>query len=274
MMRGKHTCRILKEIRRKIAEANDIEFVTSECRYQGDCSGTCPKCEAEVRYLERQLRMRQLMGKAVVLAGVSAGVMGLSGCGGATRSHPVESDAVSLADSVEMADVMEDSIDAGEAPLMEDTVVSKPTLLNVITVVGEVPEVKQGEIVDVSSAAVDRSTVDVDSVDVDKIYYSVDQPPEYPGGMQAMLQFISENLRYPEEQLEEGIQGRVIIKFYVDTLGRVCNPAVDRGKDSALDKEALRVVGMFPDYTPGMINGRRVNTWVRLPIVFKLPAVD
>ena len=111
-------------------------------------------------------------------------------------------------------------------------------------------------------------------VDVDKIYYSVDQPPEYPGGMQAMLQFISENLRYPEEQLEEGIQGRVIIKFYVDTLGRVCNPAVDRGKDSALDKEALRVVGMFPDYTPGMINGRRVNTWVRLPIVFKLPAVD
>lgn len=274
MVRGKHTCRILKEIRRKIAEANDIEFVTSECRYQGDCSGTCPKCEAEVRYLERQLRMCQLMGKAVVLAGVSAGVMGLSGCGGATRSHPAESDAVSLADSVEMADVMEDSIDAGEAPLMEDTVAPKPALLNVLTVVGEVPEVKQGEIVDVSSAAVDRSTVDVDSVDVDRIYYSVDQPPEYPGGMQAMLQFISDNLRYPEEQLEEGIQGRVIVKFYVDTLGRVCNPTVDRGKDSALDKEALRVVGMFPDYTPGMINGKKVNTWVRVPIVFRLPAAD
>lgn len=271
MMRGKHTCRILKEIRRKIAEANDIEFVTSECRYQGDCSGTCPKCEAEVRYLERQLRMRQLMGKAVVLAGVSAGMVGLSGCGGAARSHPAENDTVSVADSVEMADVMEDSIDTGEAPLMEDTVVSKPTLLNVITVVGEVPEVKQGEIVDVSSAAVDESTVDVDSVDEDKIYYSVNQPPEYPGGMQAMLQFISDNLRYPEEQLEEGIQGRVIIKFYVDTLGRVCNPTVDRGKDSALDKEALRVVGMFPDYTPGMINGKRVNTWIRVPIVFRLP---
>lgn len=52
MTRGKMTCRILKEIRRQIAEANDIEFVTSECRYQGDCAGTCPKCEAEVRYLE------------------------------------------------------------------------------------------------------------------------------------------------------------------------------------------------------------------------------
>lgn len=48
MARGKQTCKILKEIRRQIAEANDIEFVTSECRYKGDCLGTCPKCEAEV----------------------------------------------------------------------------------------------------------------------------------------------------------------------------------------------------------------------------------
>lgn len=251
MMRGKHTCRILKEIRRKIAEVNDIEFVTSECRYQGDCSGTCPKCEAEVRYLERQLRIRQLMGKAVVLAGVSAGVMGLSGCGGAAQSHSVENDTVSLADSVEMADVMEDSIEAGEAPLMEDTVVSKPALLNVLTVVGEVPELKQGEIVDVSSAAIDESTVDVDSVDVDRIYYGVDQPPEYPGGMRAMLQFISDNLRYPEEQLEEGIQGRVIVKFYVDTLGRVCNPTVDRVRIPPWIGKPLGLWVCFPTIRPG-----------------------
>ena len=72
MTRGKHTCKILKEIRRQIAEANGIEFVTSECRYKGDCLGTCPKCEAEVRYLEQQLRARSLAGKAVVLAGISA----------------------------------------------------------------------------------------------------------------------------------------------------------------------------------------------------------
>ena len=72
MARGKQTCKILKEIRRQIAEANDIEFVTSECRYKGDCLGTCPKCEAEVRYLEQQLRVRSLAGKAVALAGISA----------------------------------------------------------------------------------------------------------------------------------------------------------------------------------------------------------
>ena len=72
MTRGKQTCRILKEIRRQIAEANGIEFITSECRYKGDCLGTCPKCEAEVRYLEQQLRARSLTGKAVALAGISA----------------------------------------------------------------------------------------------------------------------------------------------------------------------------------------------------------
>ena len=72
MARGKQTCKILKEIRRQIAEANGIEFATSECRYRGDCLGTCPKCEAEVRYLEQQLRARSIAGKAVALAGISA----------------------------------------------------------------------------------------------------------------------------------------------------------------------------------------------------------
>ena len=73
MTRGKHICKILKEIRKQIAEANDIEFVTSKCNYKGDCLGTCPKCEAEVRYLEQQLHARRLVGKAVTIAGISIG---------------------------------------------------------------------------------------------------------------------------------------------------------------------------------------------------------
>ena len=75
MARGKRTCRILKEIRRQIAEANDIEYVVEECQYKGDCKGTCPKCEAEVRYLEEQLHQRQILGKAVMVAGLSLGVI-------------------------------------------------------------------------------------------------------------------------------------------------------------------------------------------------------
>lgn len=91
MARGKQTCKILKEIRRQIAEANDIEFVTSECRYKGDCLGTCPKCEAEVRYLELQLHSRSLAGKAVALAGISATAL--------TMLMPMTSQAQSLSNT-------------------------------------------------------------------------------------------------------------------------------------------------------------------------------
>ena len=74
MAKGKNKCRILKEIRKQIAEANDIEFVTEECRYKGDCLGTCPKCEAEVKYLEEQLQQHRKLGKAVAVVGVSLGL--------------------------------------------------------------------------------------------------------------------------------------------------------------------------------------------------------
>lgn len=75
MTRGKEICGILKDIRRRIAEANGIEYVAAECRYEGDCSGTCPRCEAEAAALWRQLDMRRAAGRAVVLAGLSAGLL-------------------------------------------------------------------------------------------------------------------------------------------------------------------------------------------------------
>ena len=75
-MSGKEKCKALKEIRRKIAEENDIEFVVTTCTYQGNCKGTCPKCEEELRYLEMELAKRQKIGKAIIIAGVSLGVIG------------------------------------------------------------------------------------------------------------------------------------------------------------------------------------------------------
>ena len=80
-MNGKSKCKILKDIRRQIAHENDIDLVISECKYQGDCAGTCPKCESEVRYLEQELRKRQQMGKAVAVAGIAAALVVTSaGC--------------------------------------------------------------------------------------------------------------------------------------------------------------------------------------------------
>lgn len=86
-MAGKEKCRMLRDIRRQIAECNDIELITKECTYQGTCRGTCPKCEQEVRYLEEQLAMRRSAGMRIALAGVSIGAMlALSGCSAIDRA--------------------------------------------------------------------------------------------------------------------------------------------------------------------------------------------
>ena len=80
-MLGKQKCKILKEIRQKIADENDIPYVTRECTHKGDCKGTCPKCEAELRYLEQQLAKRQSLGKRVAVAALCTGLaLGSAGC--------------------------------------------------------------------------------------------------------------------------------------------------------------------------------------------------
>lgn len=81
-MNGKAKCKILREIRRRIAEENDISFITKDCTYQGECRGTCPKCEAELRFLEQQLERRRRLGKTVTLAALAASLsLGLTACG-------------------------------------------------------------------------------------------------------------------------------------------------------------------------------------------------
>lgn len=82
-MNGKNKCKILKEIRQRIATENDIPFVTAECKYQGSCTGTCPRCEAELAYLEQELLKRQKAGKRIVIAGVAVAalLLGMKGCG-------------------------------------------------------------------------------------------------------------------------------------------------------------------------------------------------
>ena len=80
MKLGKRICETLKGIRRDIAVANEIDYQPTECTHEGDCAGTCPKCESETRWLERQLRTRQALGKAVTIAGLSVALGAMSSC--------------------------------------------------------------------------------------------------------------------------------------------------------------------------------------------------
>ena len=87
-MAGKKKCKILREIRQKIAEENDIPLVTEECRYKGDCKGTCPKCEAELRYLEQQLEKRRALGKKVTVSALALGLAAsIGGCRHLTKDY-------------------------------------------------------------------------------------------------------------------------------------------------------------------------------------------
>ena len=74
MNKGKSTCKVLKEIRQKIANENGICYVPKECHYKGECKGTCPACEAEVRYLEEELKRKRRNGFAIKLGGIAAGL--------------------------------------------------------------------------------------------------------------------------------------------------------------------------------------------------------
>lgn len=80
-MTGKQRCKILKDIRKGIAEENGIEFITSECKHKGDCLGTCPKCESELRYLEKEIERRRKLGNVITVAGLAVGMtISLAGC--------------------------------------------------------------------------------------------------------------------------------------------------------------------------------------------------
>ena len=74
MVKGKSTCKLLKSIRQQIADANGISYQPKECHHKGDCTGTCPACEEEIRYLERELKARKGNGFGMKVAGIAAGI--------------------------------------------------------------------------------------------------------------------------------------------------------------------------------------------------------
>ena len=74
MAKGKSTCKLLKDIRQQIADANGISYRPKECQHKGDCAGTCPACEEEIRYLECELKARKGNGFGMKVAGIAAGI--------------------------------------------------------------------------------------------------------------------------------------------------------------------------------------------------------
>lgn len=111
MMKGKSICKVLKAIRKQVADANDIKYEPRECHHQGDCRGTCPACEAEVKYIEQQLDLRRQLGKAVAVVGISAGLAALTGCTNNPKNiDKVENESSQLIEGKEARPSANDSV--------------------------------------------------------------------------------------------------------------------------------------------------------------------
>lgn len=121
-MLGKQKCKILKEIRQRIADENDIPYVTEECSHKGNCRGTCPKCESELRYLEQQLQKRQAMGKKVALAALCAGMAFSAASCGPNQPVPEDAGRVELVEPSPACTEDPSDLELGEVAPPEDPV--------------------------------------------------------------------------------------------------------------------------------------------------------
>jgi protein TonB len=103
-----------------------------------------------------------------------------------------------------------------------------------------------------------------------QIFSHVEVPPSFPGGEKELMKWLQENINYPVIAAEQGIQGRVILRFVVGPDGSVGNVEVQRSLDPSCDKEAQRVVKKMPRWIPGKQNGNAVYVYYTLPVLFKL----
>ena len=103
-----------------------------------------------------------------------------------------------------------------------------------------------------------------------EIFQVVEEQPMFPGGMEEMMKFLQQNIKYPTEAQEQGKQGRVIVQFVVNKDGSISNDSVVRSVDPLLDAEALRVVRSMPNWKPGKQRGKEVRVRFTLPVSFRL----
>lgn len=104
----------------------------------------------------------------------------------------------------------------------------------------------------------------------DMVFDVVEEMPQFPGGQIEMLKYIMKNMKYPEQAMKEGIQGRVAVRFIVEKDGSISDVKPILSVHPLLNKEAVRVVESMPKWTPGKQNGKPVRVRFNVPVMFKL----
>jgi TonB family protein len=109
-----------------------------------------------------------------------------------------------------------------------------------------------------------------ETVPDEEVFVFVEELPEFPGGSEARLKFLQENLNYPQQAKEKGIQGTVYVKFVVEKDGSISDAKIIRGIGAGCDEEVLRVVKLMPKWKPGKQRGKAVRVYFNMPVKFTL----
>ena len=229
MYKGKQTCETLKSIRKQIADANEIPYEPVVCTHKGDCMGTCPACESEMRYIENQLNIRKMAGKAVKIVGLAT-VMTLAAC-----------------NSISTTDSYNPKLEVGDE--MEGEIVDRRRM--------EVENLPEKPFVPV------EDTVYAEGEDLfDEIVHA-----ECPYDIVDFL-INNLNYPIARLKSDTRVEIPVVVIFNVEDDGSISNVRVKDPVHPDLDKEAISVVQKMPRWKPAMSNGRLVRSKFHVTIMF------
>ena len=254
MNHGKPICDTLKSIRKQIADANDIPYAPIKCALEEDCLGTCPTCESEMRYIENQLNIRKMAGKAVKIVGLAT-VMTLASCNDVQQPQQQPSGENNAVDTIKFDSVSADSSFEGISEPIDTPPPTPPTPFVVCP--GYHPSKEEMDSLD----AIDEAREDT------AIFSIVEEKAQYPQGIDSLKTFIKNNLVYPSDG---GVQGRVIVGFVVEKDGSITNVDIVRSVHPALDEAAINVINKMPKWIPATNKGKIVRSRYYLPILFKI----
>ena len=275
MKRGKRTCEILKDVRRKVAQENGIPLVERECTHEGDCRGTCPYCEAEVRYLERELSKRRALGKAVAVAGIAVSSMMMGACHSPkTPATPVGNESVPASVNT-LSQPAESSTEPADEPANEPTNGNRPATAPKEEIILHI--VENGICVSTDEPDFGEDVLDYEGVveadddyDEPPLLGLTEEIPEFPGGMDSLQAFLVSEIQYPQVAKDNGITGTVLVEFVVEKDGGVTNAKVKVPLFPECDKEACRAVMSMPKWKPGKNMGKPVQCYYQVPVSFRL----
>lgn len=253
-MNGKDKCSYLKAIRREIAAANGIDLEIPECTFEGECSGTCPRCEGEVRQLEKAIAQRRKLSQKVAILGVAVG-LSLAGMSSAVAQTEPTCDSTKtqltagLVERKVPGHVLVGLVDTHYEYFSHDFLNFGPTS-TVFDFAEKTPLRRIGD-----APKTDLSKCDVKS-------------PMFPGGEDEMKRFVRENFIAPEMACELSGDEDVVVEFRVSTKGKVSGVKVKGNADPAVKNALRKVFRSMPLWTPATVNGEVASGCVQVPITF------